>query len=57
MKVEHEEIIDSNSYYSISSRMAAVIEETLHRGRKIVATVICADNHRFYGSIFWTEGQ
>lgn len=56
MKVEHYEIIDSN-YFSINGRMAVLIEEALRRGRKIQAVTISADNGRFYGSIFWTEGK
>ena len=55
MKIDHQEIIDS-SFYSISSRMAFLIEEALHRGREILHTSItAADQGRFYGTIIWKE--
>lgn len=58
--VGHYVITDSN-YFSICGRMEGLIEEVLHRHRKIQAVTITAgwngmSNH-FYGSIFWTEGQ
>jgi hypothetical protein len=56
MKIDHNEIIDS-SFYSISGRMAVLIEEALHRDRTILHTSITADNHRFYGTIIWKEGD
>lgn len=52
--VDHQEIMDSN-FFSISGRMAVLIEEAIHRGRTIVHTSIAADNHRFYGTIIWKE--
>jgi len=56
MKIDHNEILDS-SFYSISGRMAVMIEEALHRGRTILHTSITADQHRFYGSIIWKEKE
>lgn len=54
MKIDHQEIIDP-SFYSISGRMAVLIEEALHRERTILHTSITADPYRFYGSIIWQE--
>lgn len=51
-------IIMDTDYRSISNRMAIMIEEALHRGRKVQAvTITSASADDFYGSIFWTEGQ
>jgi hypothetical protein len=54
MKIDHNEIIDTN-FYSISGRMAAIIEEALHRNRTILHTSITARDDQFFGSIIWKE--
>lgn len=56
MKIDHTEILDNN-FYSISGRMALLIEEALHRGREILHTSITAGPHRFYGTIIWKEND
>jgi hypothetical protein len=56
MKTGHYEIMDTN-FYSISGRMAVLIEDVLHRERVILHTSICADNNRFYGCIIWKEKE
>src|SRR5579859_4183481 len=56
MKIDHKEIID-NTFYSVSARMAVLIEDALHRGREILHTSITADSHRFYGTIIWKEKE
>ena len=57
MKIDHKEIEDSN-FYSISGRMAVMIEEALHRGRTILHTSIAAAAaDDFYGIIIWKEKE
>jgi hypothetical protein len=56
MTIDHKEIIDPN-FYSVSARLAVMIEEALHRGRTILHTSISATNERFYGSIIWREKE
>lgn len=54
MNIDHQEIVDTN-FYSISGRMAFLIEEAFHRNREILHTSITAIGVHFYGSIIWRD--
>jgi hypothetical protein len=56
MKIDHSEIVDT-SFYSISGRMAVLINEALSRGGTILHTSICGLDGHFFGSIVWEEKQ
>lgn len=51
-------VITDPDFFSISGRMAILIEEALHRNREILHTSISAASaDDFYGTIIWKEKE